>query len=33
MFDRILIEVGLVAALILLAVFAAGFATGRLTRR
>jgi len=33
MFDRLILEVGLLAGLILLAVFAAGFATGRLTRR
>ena len=33
MFDRLILEVGLIAGLILLVVFAAGFATGRLTRR
>lgn len=33
MFDRLILEIGLIAGLILLAVFAAGFATGRLTRR
>ena len=33
MFDRLILEVGLIAGLILLAAFAAGFATGRLTRR
>jgi len=33
MFDRLILEVGLLAGLILLAVFAAGVATGRLTRR
>lgn len=33
MFDRLILEVGLIAGLILLAVFAAGFAAGRLTRR
>jgi len=33
MFDRLIIEVAVAAGLLLLAVFAAGFATGRLTRR